>query len=220
MRLHFTQHSELDNLIVVALHLLNHVRTHVRCHHDNRVLEIHGTPLTIGHAPVVEHLQQHIEYVRMRFFDFIEQNHRVRLATHGFGQIAAFFITHIARRRADQSRDRMLFHELGHINADQMIFGIEQKFRQRFAQFSFAYARGSEKQERAIRPLRVTQPCTRATYRIRHQPHGFVLPDHARVQPVFHLEQLFALALHHARDWYSGCARHHFGDFFGADLRA
>ena len=40
------------------------------------------------------------------------------------------------------------------------------------------------------------------------------------MQPLFHLDQLLALALHHLRHRDAGHARHHFGDLFGADLRA
>ena len=44
----------------------------------------------------VQHLQQHVEHVRMGFFHLVQQDHAIRLATHGFGQIAAFFIADIA----------------------------------------------------------------------------------------------------------------------------
>ena len=40
-------------------------------------------PLAVGHAAVVEHLQQHVEHVRMRLLDFVEQDHAVGLAAHG-----------------------------------------------------------------------------------------------------------------------------------------
>ena len=63
-------------------HALNLVRAEVRRHHDHGVLEIDGAPLAVGHAAIVEHLQQNIENIRMRLFDFVEQDHRVRLASH------------------------------------------------------------------------------------------------------------------------------------------
>jgi hypothetical protein len=40
------------------------------------------------------------------------------------------------------------------------------------------------------------------------------------MQLVFHVQQLVALALHHARDRNAGRTRHHLGDFLGADFGA
>ena len=78
---------------------------------DQRVGEIDLAALPVGQAPVVEHLQQHVEHVGMRLLDLVEQHHLVGPAPHRFGQHAAFLITDIARRRADQAGDRVLFHE-------------------------------------------------------------------------------------------------------------
>jgi hypothetical protein len=74
-----------------------------------------------------------VEDVRMRFFDFVQQNDAVWLAAHRLGQVAALLVAHIARRRADQPRDRMLFHEFGHVDPDQVRLGVEQELRQRLA---------------------------------------------------------------------------------------
>ena len=74
-------------------------------------------PLRIGDATVVEHLQQHVEHVRMRLLDFVEQNHRVRLPPHGLGQLPAFIVTDITRRRADEPRDAVLLHVFAPIEA-------------------------------------------------------------------------------------------------------
>ena len=48
----------------------------------HRVLEVDRAALPVGHAAVVEHLQQHVEHVRMRLLDLVEQDHRVGLAAH------------------------------------------------------------------------------------------------------------------------------------------
>ena len=66
----------------------------------------------------------------------------------------------------------------------------------------------------------IRQPRARAADRVRDEAHRLVLADHALVQPLFHLDQLLALALHHLRHRDAGGARHHLGDFLGADLRA
>src|SRR3546814_11427353 len=66
--------------------------------HNHRVAEIDGTSLTIGQAAIVEHLQQDVEDFRMRLLDLVEQDHRVRSAPPGFGQVAAFVLRSEERR--------------------------------------------------------------------------------------------------------------------------
>ena len=56
-------------------HLLDLVRAEVRRHHDDRVLEVDRAALAVGHPAVVEHLQQHVEHVRVRLLDLVEQDH-------------------------------------------------------------------------------------------------------------------------------------------------
>jgi len=63
----------------------------------------------------------------MRLFYFVQQDDRVRCATNAFGELSAFFVANVARRLADQLRDRMLLHELGHIEADERFFAAEEE---------------------------------------------------------------------------------------------
>ena len=142
-RLDLGHHRELDHSVVVAGHLLDHLRAEVRRHHDHGVLEVDRTSLPVGHTAVVEHLEEHVEDVGMRLLHFVQQDHAVGLAPHCLGQMAAFFIPDIARRRADQARNRVFLHELGHVDADEMLFRIEQEFSQRLAQLGLAHTRGS-----------------------------------------------------------------------------
>jgi hypothetical protein len=82
VRLHHAHHRRLHLGVVlrriVAAELLDELRAEVRGHHDHGVAEIHGAALAIGQAAIVEHLQQHVEHVRMRLLDFIEQDHGIR----------------------------------------------------------------------------------------------------------------------------------------------
>ena len=87
----------------------------------------HRPALPVGEAPVVQHLQQDVEHVRMRFFDLVEQHDLIGPTAHGFGQRAAFLIADIAGRRADQARDRMLFHIFRHVEPDHRRFVVEQE---------------------------------------------------------------------------------------------
>src|SRR5207302_10850123 len=52
----------------------NVLRADVRGHDDDRVLEIDRSPLPVRDPAVVEHLEENIEHVLVRFFYFIEEN--------------------------------------------------------------------------------------------------------------------------------------------------
>ena len=217
--LHDFHHGILHARVVVfAGHFLDHLRAQVAGHDDHRVAEIHGAALTVGQATVVEHLQQHVEDIVMGLLDLVEQDHAVRPAAHGFGQIAALFVADIARRRTDQSAHGMLLHELAHVDAHHGLFGVEQEAGQGLAQLGLADAGRAQKQEGAIRPARIRQTRTRAPDGIGHRSHGLVLTDHALVQLRFHAQQLLALAFQHLRHRNPGPAADHLGDLVLGDL--
>src|ERR1700736_406171 len=67
--------------------------------------EVHRAALSVGQTPVVEHLQQHVEDVRVGLFDLVEEDHLVRAAAHRLGQAAAFLIADIARTSAGPPGD-------------------------------------------------------------------------------------------------------------------
>ena len=204
MRLHLAPDRLTDQLGRLTRHLHDHVRSQVAGHHDHGVLEIHGAALAIGQTTVVKHLQQHIEDVGMGLFDLVEQQHRIRLASHRLGQGAALVVADIARRCADQPRDAMLFHEFAHVDPDHVVVAVEQKSCQRLAQLGLADTGRSEEQEGPQRPVRVAQARARTADRIGHRDDGLVLPNHALVQLVLHLQQLVALALHQLAHWNTG----------------
>ena len=84
-------HHRLFHLCVVHLTemLLDKIGAQVGRHDHHGIAEIDGTALTIGQSAVIQHLQQNIEYVRVRFLDFIQQNHRIRPAAHGLREVTA-----------------------------------------------------------------------------------------------------------------------------------
>jgi hypothetical protein len=154
-------------------------RAEVRGHDDQRVAEIDGAALTVGQAAVIEHLQQDVEDVGMRLLDLVEQHDLVGPTPHGFGQRTAFVITDIAGRRADQPRDRVLLHELGHVEADHRGLVVEQVSGERFCEFGLADAGRAQEHERAGRPVRVLQARAGAAHGGCHRTHGFGLADDA-----------------------------------------
>ncbi len=219
--LHDLQHRLLHLRVVrLARQLLDHVRAEVRGHDDDGVAEVDGAALTVGQAAVVENLQQHVEHVRVRLLDFVEQQHGVRATPHGFGQIAAFFVADVAGRCADQARDRVLLHELGHVDADHRLFRVEQEFGERLAQLGLADAGRAEEQERAVRSIRIGEAGTRAADRIGYGAHCFGLADDALRECVLHVEELLALAFEHLRHGDAGPLGDDFRDFLFGDLVA
>ena len=159
--------------------LTRNSRTEIRGHDDQRVAEVDRAALTVGQAAVVEHLQQHVEDIGMRLFDFVEQHDLIRPPPHRFGERAALVIADIARRRADQTRHRMLLHVFGHVDANHRGLVVEQIFGQRLGQFGLADAGGAQEHERAHRAVRILQPGAGTAHRGRHRVHRFGLADHA-----------------------------------------
>ena len=54
----------------------------VRGHDDHGVAEIDRVALPVGQAPVVQHLQQRVEDIRVRLLDLVEQHHLVGPPPH------------------------------------------------------------------------------------------------------------------------------------------
>ena len=48
------------------------MRADITGHDDDSVLEINRAPLTVGQPAIIEHLQENIEYIRMRFLNLIK----------------------------------------------------------------------------------------------------------------------------------------------------
>src|SRR5713101_5588538 len=153
----------------------------------------------------------------MGLLDFIEQDDRIGRALHAFRQLAALFIAHISGRRADQLRDRVLFHELGHIEADQRLFAAEHELCQSARDFGFADACGAEEQERADGPVRALQASAAAADGASQSDDGFVLRDDPLVQLFFDAQQFLGFFLFNGSDGYAGPARDHVLDVFPTD---
>ena len=57
----------------------------VGCHDQDGVLKVHRPPLGIGNPPIIQHLEQYVEYVRMSLFYLIEQDHGIWLPADRLG---------------------------------------------------------------------------------------------------------------------------------------
>src|SRR5687768_10723666 len=75
----------------------------VRSHADNGVFKVYRSALAIGQTPVIENLEHDVPDIRMRLFDFIQQDHGIRPAAHTLGQISALVVADVSWRGSDQS---------------------------------------------------------------------------------------------------------------------
>ena len=80
--------------------------------------------------PVIQHLQKDVEHIWVSLFDLVKEYDRIRVGPHPVAELAAFFISYISRRRADQLGYRVLFHILRHIYPDHCFIASEKSFRQ------------------------------------------------------------------------------------------
>src|SRR5262245_54389669 len=180
----------LHFLAVCASQILDILAAEIGGHNDNRVLSIDRPALTIGYAAVFEDLQQGVKHVWVTFFDLVEQHHRVGPTAHGFREISALFISDVARRGADQPGDGMLFHELGHIEANHSLFVVEQELSEGTAELGLADAGRAEENKRPDRTVLILQPGAGAADGIRNRVDCAILPYDPSLEPLFHLEEL------------------------------
>src|SRR5260370_3860169 len=157
-------------------------RPEIGGHDDDGVPEIHGIAEPVRQLTVFKHLQQYIKDVRMGLLDFIEQDHRVRRPADTLRQLPAFFVAHVPRRRANQLRDGMLFHDLRHVEANQRLLRTKQKFRQRPGYFGLSDAGRPKEEEAAQRTQGRLETGAAAANGAGQRRNGFVLADHALVE--------------------------------------
>ena len=72
---------------------------------DDEVAAVDFAAVAVGDLAVVHDLQQQVHDVRVRFFDFVQQQHGVRVFLDLFGEQSALFVADVAGRRADEAAD-------------------------------------------------------------------------------------------------------------------
>ena len=73
-------------------------RTDVGGQQNDGVAEVHLSPEAVGQFPLLENLKQHVHNVRVRLLNLVKKDDGVGIATHFLGELAAFFVTNVARR--------------------------------------------------------------------------------------------------------------------------
>jgi peptide deformylase len=76
-------------------------------HHS--VLEAHYTSLRIGEAAIVEDLEEELNELLGGLLELVDEDDRVGFAAHIFGKLTALVVPYVSRRRADETRDGVLF---------------------------------------------------------------------------------------------------------------
>ena len=79
--------------------LLNEASADVRSHDDDCVLEIDGVAERVGEQSIFKNLQQNVEDVGMRLFNFVKQQHRIGRAFDAFSELTTFLVPDVSRRR-------------------------------------------------------------------------------------------------------------------------
>ncbi len=73
-------------------------------HDQHGVAEVDHAALAVGHAPVVQDLQQGVPDLGVGLLDLVEEDHPVGAAADGLGQLAALLVADVAGRGAEQAR--------------------------------------------------------------------------------------------------------------------
>ena len=125
----FGREQALDRLFILVFalaaaeadRLLRSIRcAGVRGHDEDHVPEVDLLAVRVGQRAVVHHLQEDVEQIRVRLLDLVEQEHAVRMLVDAVGQQAALVEADIARRRADETRDRVALHVFRHVEAQHL----------------------------------------------------------------------------------------------------
>eukprot|EP00982_Pelagococcus_subviridis_P012602 31181-Pelagococcus_subviridis.AAC.12 len=180
--------------------LRDHLAPDVGREHDERVLERHHAPRRVGQAPVLHHLQQNVEDVRVRLFNLVEEQDRERRPSHRLRERPALAEPDVPGRRAHELRHGVPLHVLGHVQTHHVIRGAKVLLRERLGQLRLAHPRGAGEEHRRDRSVRVLETAARASQRSRDRAHRLLLTDDARAQGVVHGGQRRRLVVRHALD--------------------
>ena len=149
----------------------------------------------------------------MGLLDFIEKNNGIRFSPHGFGQLSAFLITHISRRRPDQSGYGIFLHILTHIYPYHVVFIIKKSGRQCLGQLRLTYAGRPQKQERTDRLAGILDSGLGTDNSLRHLCHAFILAHNPLMELFVQMQGFVSFTLCQLGNGNSGPPGHDPGNF-------
>src|SRR3954454_964072 len=136
------------------------------------------------------------------------------------GGRATLVVADVTGGRADQTRDGVLLHVLGHVDAHHRFLVAEEELGERARELGLAHAGRAKEDERAGRALRILEARARAADRLRDDLDGRVLADDALVELLLHAHELLRLGLGELEHRDAGPHGHNVGDLLLADGRA
>ena len=154
----------------------------------------------------------------MGLFDFVEEDDAVGTAADGFGQLAAFIVADVSRRRPDEAGHGVFFHVFGHIDADDVPFVVKEGFGQGFGKFGLADACRAEEDERADGAVRVLDAGAGPHDGVADDLDGRILADDSFMKGFVEVEQFFPFAGEHLGDGDACPAADDLGDVFFTNL--
>ena len=172
----------------------------VRGHDDDSVAEVDGTALRVGQTPIIKHLEQDVEHIRVSLLNLIEQDYRVRLTANSLSKLTTLIVAHISWRRTYQSCHAELLLILTHVNTSHHGLIIEKIVGKSFCKLSLTHTRSAEEDEAGYWSLRVLKSCTRTANSITDGCYCLVLTDNTVVQFLFKMQKFLTFALEHTRD--------------------
>ena len=100
-------HLVADDVFAVALEaesllLLQVAGADVRGHDEDGVLEVDGVAKAVGQLAIFKDLEQDVEDIGVRLLDFVQKNDAIRRTLDAFGELAAFLVADVSRRRTDE----------------------------------------------------------------------------------------------------------------------
>jgi len=116
--------------------------------------EVDLLAVVIGQLAVIHYLQEHVEQIRMRLLDLVEQEHAMRMLVDAVGEQPALVEADIAGWRADQPRHGVALHVFRHVEADHL---DAERGRELLGHFGLADAGRAREQVAADRLLRLAQ---------------------------------------------------------------
>ena len=167
------------------------------------VAEIDLLAVVVGELAMVHDLQQHVEKIRVRLLDFVEQQHAMRMLIDAIGEQAALVEADIAGRRADQARNGVPFHVFRHVEADELDAERRGKL---LCDFGLADAGGTGKQIASDRLLGLAQAGARELDRRRERLDRLVLAVDDGLQGLLEMPQHLGIVLGHCL-WRDACHR-------------
>src|SRR5215211_925626 len=168
---------------------------HVRGHDNYRVLEVDRPALGVSEAPVVEHLQERVENVRVGLLDLVEENDRVGTTPHLLRELSSLFVADVAWRRADEAAHRVALLELGHVYPDHGVLLAEEVLGECTGELGLADSCRTEEDKAADGPLGVLYASPGAPDGLGHRPDRGLLSDDPLVQHALQAQETLGLFL-------------------------